>query len=190
MATLTEGTPNTPMDPEGRRILGFADDNGLFWVPRADSQHSLKTVIWGPNGAALGTVTNPVVVASAGANSLVLDQEFVFAPNESINTVKYLDINLPTTTNGNGWAYLAITNPSTASALTVILQNKETFSYSGSPDIKYVEVTRYTLNANTPSGKVYLVQGWLLGDNSRLVVSNDTQAEVAGFTCKFRVRKV
>lgn len=190
MAIITEGTPALPTDGEGHITLGLRDDQGNFWFPRADVQHNLQVALWSPTGVAFLTEANPGVVESAGSNLLLLDQQALFGVSAPAGTVVNVDVNLPEVSHPEGWSYISFVNPSTASDMVLTFQNKETYTYSGTPQTLYATVGTFTVPKNTPNGLVHLVQGWLMGDGARLVVTNVSQIEAGGITCPFRIRKV
>lgn len=190
MAVISEGTATLPTDGNGHVVWGGKDSQGNFWFPTVDDQHSLRVALWSPTGQALLTVSNPGVMQPAGDNILLLDQQAVFGASAAANTEFTFDINLPSPTHPQGWAYISFVNPSTVSAMTLTFENKETYTYSGTNQTLYSVVSTVNVPQNTPNGAVYLVQGWLLGDGARLSVKNASIADAAGVTCKFRVRKV
>ncbi len=118
-------------------------------------------------------------------NEQVYDGSVSWANSAAAGTTNNIDVALPSALQN---LYLiSVTNPSTESALTVKVLNKETLGGSA----KYPELTRFSVAVNSPDGKSVLVQGWLLGEAGRLVLSNDTALGASGgFTAYVRVRKV
>lgn len=135
--------------------------------------------------------SSPNSVIYPGSNELVFDGTYTFANSASPNTVANspgLNITLPSSLQRNATYLVTITNPSSATAITVKIQNKET-NWGGS-DL-YPELHQYAVQASTPSGRPVMVEGWLLGSGGRIVISNDTGLGIsAGFTGLVRVRKV
>ena len=190
MAGMIEGTPTLPSDENKHISWGIKDDQGDFWFPTADSQHSLRVALWSPTGQAILTQSNPGIVESAGSNTVLLDSQVVFPATTTAGTANHLSVNLPAPTHPQGWAYIAFVNPSTVSDMTLTFENEETYDFSGTPTTLYAVVSTVTVPANTVNGVVHLVQGWLLGDGARLTVTNVSTTEATQVTCSLRVRKV
>jgi hypothetical protein len=190
MPILREGTTSLPLDAQGTSFQGGVDDNSLIWALRVDPQLSLRVALWGTNNQPLLTPSNPGVISSTGLNQILVDAQVPFAAAAGVNTTSSIDVSMPASIQPNGYAYLAITNPSTVSTMTVVFQNKEIFSASGSPITHYAEVTRQTVPANRPEGVVYIIQGWLLGDGARVVIFNNTIIEAGGITVAMKARRI
>lgn len=187
---FVEGTTNLPRDNGGRYFAGTLGPDGLFWSPRSDGNKSLQVALWGPNNAALFTTSNPGQHSSIGQNTTAFDNIVTYLANASANTSQQVDITLPATSHPSALSYLAIANPSTASALTLSFQNKEIFNGTGSPVTHYAEVSTATIAANKPEGLVFMVQGWLLGYGGRLVIKNSSTIENANVIVSIIVRRV
>ena len=130
-----------------------------------------------------GTFTQNIAVT--GSLATLLDTTAVWANSAAVNTAVNLDIPLPTQLQGEGLYQIIVTNPSTVSALTVVVKNKETLGTA-----KYPELTRFGVSTSSPDGKVIVVQG-LFGEAARLTLSNDTVLGAAdGFTAYVRVRRM
>jgi hypothetical protein len=120
-------------------------------------------------------------------NQVVIDTTVNWANSEAAGTEKVVDIALPGLLESNTKYLVTITNPSTETALTVKLQNKETFGTSE----KYAEVGSHTVAVNTPDGKSFVTEGWLMAEGGRITLSNDTAIGLAGaFTAEIRIRKL
>ena len=100
----------------------------------------------------------------------------------------WVDIALPTALQRDALYTVAVTNASADSALTVVVQNAESFTGLGT---KYPELVRFSVAANNPDGKIALVQGFLLGTAGRIVATNDTVLSAGGgFISYIVIRKV
>jgi hypothetical protein len=123
---------------------------------------------------------------AVGSNEQVIDTTVAWANSDAAGTTKTVDVTLPDELQGDAKYLVIVTNPSTETTLTVKTQNKETFGSA-----KYPEVASIAIPANTPEGKGTIVEGWLLGEAGRLVLSNDTAIGLTGaFTAEVRVRKL
>lgn len=128
-----------------------------------------------------------VRVTSTGSNEQVYDGSASWANSAAVNTTVNIDITLPAVLQGNALYMVTVTNPSTVSAITVVMRNKGTFGGTA----RYPELTRFGVPANSPDGRSMLVQGWMLGEGARLSLSNDTILGGSdGFTAYVRIRKV
>jgi hypothetical protein len=185
-----EGTTALPVDAQGHYMQGGRDDNGLFWAQRVDTNLSLRVALWGTNNQPLLTASNPGVISATGLNQTLVDSQVNYAAAAGVNTTFSIDVSMPAATHPNGYSYFVVTNPSTVSTMTVVFQNKETFTASGSPVTHYAEVTRQTVPVNKPEGVVYIIQGWLLGDGARVVVFNNTIIEAGGVTVAMKARRI
>jgi hypothetical protein len=119
-----------------------------------------------------------------GSNAKIADTTAIWANSAAVNTEVNADIDLPSPLQGDAKYSIAIVNPSTVTAITIKVKNKETFGAA-----QYPELTTINIPVNT--SKAVVVEGWLLGESGRLTLSNDTVLGAAdGFTANIRVRKV
>jgi hypothetical protein len=119
-----------------------------------------------------------------GSNAKIADTTAVWANSAAANTAVNVDIDLPSPLQGDAKYLITVVNPSAVTALTIKVKNKETFGTA-----QYPELTTINIPVNT--SKAVIVEGWLLGEASRLTLSNDTVLGIAdGFTANIRVRKV
>ena len=126
-------------------------------------------------------------VAAGGSNELVLDTTATWQNSAAQGTAVNLDITLPSVLQGDALYLITVTNPSTVTDLTAVVKNKATFGGSA----KYPELTRFSVAKNNADGRCVLVQGCVLGEASRLTLSNDTVLGGSdGFTAYVRIRKV
>jgi len=120
-----------------------------------------------------------------GSGQQVYDGDAVFAASAAANTVADLDVPADTIT-GTDQFVVIVTNPSAITALTVVVRGKETFTAG----VRYPAVQTITVPANTPEGTLTVVDGALVGEGARIVVSNNTVLGLGqGFTAEVRVRK-
>lgn len=187
MPIINEGTSNLPSDIRGRYLTGlYNPDADAFYGWRGDSNHSARVALWGTNNLALLTSSNPGVLRSAVSNALLQSVTVAFASNLSADTITALaDIDTPSGMSGS--CVVMVTNPSTDTALTVSIQNRDTFV---GPVDHYPEIATFSVPANTPEGKAVVVTGWLAGNGGRITLKNTSQAEVAGFTSLVNVRQL
>jgi len=121
-----------------------------------------------------------------GRNEQIFDGTATWAESAAAGTEVSVDIALPSILQGDALYLVIVTNPSTVTAVTVAVRNKETFDVA-----RYPELASFNIPVNTPEGKAVLVQGWMLGEAGRLTLSNDTALGLGeGFTAYIRVRKV
>lgn len=133
------------------------------------------------------TLGGAVRVIAAGSNEQIYDGSASWANNAAANTAVNIDITLPATLQGSALYMVAVTNPSTVSAITATVRNKGTFGGTA----RYPELTRFGVPASSPDGRSALIQGWMLGEGARLSLTNDTILGAAdGFTAYVRIRKV
>ncbi len=131
--------------------------------------------------------TLKTTASQAGANVEVHDDSVSWGNNDPANTQKTIDIALPGTLHRDALYEIVVTDPSTESDLTVVVRNKHTFGGIA----RYPELTRFSVLKNNADGRAVLVQGWMLGEGARLVLSNDTLLGAAGaFTSYVHVRRV
>lgn len=120
------------------------------------------------------------------SNESVYDGSVSFANSAAAGTAVSIDIALPAILQRDSRYLVTVTNPSAESDLTVKVRGKETLGATA----RYPELTSFAVGKSLPDGKSVVVQGWMLGEAGRLVITNDTALGVAGaFTAYIRVRK-
>lgn len=119
------------------------------------------------------------------AGTQVFDGSVTFPNSAAANSVQAVTFDVPIAEAGARYLVEAF-NPSTVTALTVRLQNRETLG--GTP--RNIQVTTLAVPVN--SGRAVTLDGWPQGDNqARIEVSNDTVLGAADtFTAWIRVRRV
>jgi hypothetical protein len=125
-------------------------------------------------------------VAIFGNNEQISgDQTASWGNSAAAGTVVDLDIPLPRELQLDAKYVVVIRNPSTETALTVKVKNKESFG----ANVVYPEVISIAVPVN--SIKFAIVEGWMLGEAGRLTLTNDAATGLAGaFTADIRIRKV
>lgn len=107
-----------------------------------------------------------------------------FANSAAANTGVNVDVAKAERSPKDGNYALAVTNPSTETALTVKCYVRETFGVN----VRWALAATVNVPANTPGGTSSRV--FLVGEAFRFTVSNDTVLGVAGaFTSELRLRK-
>ncbi len=126
-------------------------------------------------------------VKVVGSNAQVgTDQDATWANSASANTAVNVDVAAPDPVQAEGKYLIHVYNPSTVTALSLAIKTTLA-SFGGST--RYGELTYASVSAN--STRSFLVQGWMLGGNGRITLSNDTILGGSdGFTAKVRVTKV
>ena len=118
-------------------------------------------------------------------NESVAATTAVWANSALINTAVNIDVALPEVLQPNSLYEITIINPSGDTAINVSVCNKVTIGETA----HYPELTSFQIPA---SGKrCVLVQGWLMMEAGRLVLTNATAlGAAAGFTANVYVRKI
>lgn len=108
-----------------------------------------------------------------------------FANNDPQGTVKVLSCPAPSVRPRK--VAIVVRNPSAETGLTVKVRNGETLDQA-----RQAEVASLSVPLNTAEGKVFVVEGFLLGDgDGSLAISNDQVVGGAGtFTVHVKVRRL
>lgn len=127
---------------------------------------------------------------TAGQGTLLVDGSVSWADSAGSGTEKQVAVPLPEVQPPNAKYLVIVRNPSTETALTVDVEGKEA-GWSGSDRFPAHTAEQASIPTDTPDGKAFLVEGWLLGDAGRLTLSNDSAlSSTGGFTADVRVRRV
>lgn len=133
------------------------------------------------------TADGALNVLPVGSGKIVYEGQAAWPNNASVNTIVNLDIPSPCKLQGEAIYLLTITNPSSVSALTVSVRNKESFGGTA----RYPELAKYGIAAGLWDGRSVLMQGWLLGEGGRLSISNDSLLGSSdGFDANVRIRMI
>lgn len=131
------------------------------------TRFELPTELLGDNSiAADGAVTFPNSAAAASLQSFLVDP-------------------LPVALNPHGKYLVVVRNPSTVTALTMRLRNRETLGGA----VIFPEIVNFPVPLNSSVARV--VEGFLLGEASRVDFHNDTALGLADtFSAQVRVRRI
>jgi hypothetical protein len=92
-------------------------------------------------------------------------------------------IDVPLTKVGSK-TLVVVTNPSTETALTVTARNKNTLSGVA----KYPKLTTVAIPVNSPDGVAAVLEGFIVGEGGRLVLTNDAAVGLTGaFTADVQI---
>lgn len=95
------------------------------------------------------------------------------------------DLANPATLQPQALYKITVYNPSTVTALTVTIQNRETLAGAA----RYAELTRFGVALNSTAD--FIVQGMFVGEAGRIVAQNDTALGASNtFSATFRIREV
>lgn len=121
-------------------------------------------------------------------NALVAEGSVGFTDGEGAGTGRVISVGQPGEFQVDSRYAITVVNLSSSVDITVIARNRETIG--GAP--RMAEVTRFGVPANSPNGRVFVVQGWLLGDGpGQLEIRNDyTVGGGGGFQVHVRARKL
>lgn len=128
-------------------------------------------------------------MSDTGNGELLYEGAAVWANSAPVGTV--VDLDLPASALGarepDAKYAITVRNPSTVTALTLTVRNAETLG--GALRYPQLGASTYAIPINSPQGRTYVVEGFLIGEGGRLSLSNDTVLGVAdGFTADVRVR--
>lgn len=127
---------------------------------------------------------------TSGQGSLLADASVTWADSAGSGTEKQVSVPLPEQQPPGGKYLVIVRNPSTETALTVDVEGRED-AWSGGNRFPAHTAEQEAVPSDTPDGKAFLVEGWLLGDGGRLTISNDSGLTASGgFTADVRVRRV
>lgn len=122
-----------------------------------------------------------------GVNKALLTTTVSLANSAAAGTTINVDIPLPSKVLADAKYLIIVTNPSTETALDIKVKNKVTLG--GTP--KYPEIATNSVLVNTPGGKGFVVEGFLLGEGGRLAISNPTAVGLSGaFTADVHVIQI
>lgn len=125
---------------------------------------------------------------TSGPGSLVFEDSVSWANDAGVDTEKNLDVPLPTVQPQGAKYLVTVRNPSDTTSLTAVVKGKET-GWSGAD--RFPELTQQAIAQGVPHGEQFVVEGWLLGDGGRIVLSNDSALGSSdGFTADVRVRRL
>lgn len=178
-----------PQDAAGRRMLGlYREDNEYFYHFRGDGVNNLRVALWDGNGTPLLSSTNAGHVQQVGSNAILFDGSGTYTALDAIGTVVNVDVALTGALAGNGLYVVTIFNASTDSQISCSMQNVETFDSV----TKYatVQSSLNPLVVPASSSRSWLIQGWLVGEAGRLVLTNATAIEATDAEVYVRIRRV
>ena len=121
-----------------------------------------------------------------GENAVVVDGAVTFPNSAAAGSVQsHLVSPLPAQLATAARYLVVVRNPSTVTALTVRLRNRETLGGA----VVFPELLNFPVPAN--SSAVRVVEGFLLGEASRVDFHNDTALGLADtFSAQVRVRRI
>lgn len=190
---ITEGiNGEAPQDSAGRRMLGLylpgvTSGSGQFYLPLADGGHNLRVAAWDASGQPFYTTANPAHTREVGSNIIAFDSFATYTALDAINTVKNINIALPTVLSGQALYQVTIFNASTDSQISGSMQVVETFNSVAKYSTLQHASNPLVVPAN--STRTWLIQGWLLGESFRLAVTNATAIEATDANVYLRIRR-
>lgn len=109
-----------------------------------------------------------------------------WANNDAIGTEKDIDITLGAEREGDEKYLIAVTNPSTETAIDVI--PKAVIDDGGTPRRPPVQTATFQVPVNKSEGEAAVVESFIMGTSGRVTLSNPTVIGAAGaFTARVEI---